>query len=54
MLEVEADRIHIDFAGLNHMVFGLDVYLDGQRITEQVLDLITSGEQYDESSQQEQ
>jgi len=44
LLGVEADRIHIDFAGLNHMVFGLDVYLDGQRITEQVLDLITSGD----------
>ena len=44
LLGVEADRLHIDFAGLNHMVFGLDVYLDGQRITGQVLERITSGE----------
>ncbi|WP_053217887.1 6-phospho-beta-glucosidase [Virgibacillus senegalensis] len=44
MLEVEPDRIHIDFAGLNHMVFGLRVYLDGKEVTSQVLDKLTSGE----------
>lgn len=45
MLDVDADRVHIDFAGLNHMVFGLDVYLDGAKITEQLLDTMTGGKQ---------
>jgi len=43
MLEVDADRVHIDFAGLNHMVYGLEVYLDGKVITEEVLEKLTSG-----------
>ena len=43
MLEVDADRVHIDFAGLNHLVYGLEVYLDGKVITEEVLDKLTSG-----------
>ena len=43
MLEVEQSRIHIDFAGLNHMVYGLEVYLDGKPITEKVLDKLTDG-----------
>jgi 6-phospho-beta-glucosidase len=45
MLGVEGERVHIDFAGLNHMVFGLDVYMDGKKVTEQVIDLLTGGEQ---------
>jgi 6-phospho-beta-glucosidase len=44
MLGVEASRVHIDFAGLNHMVFGLNVYLDGNNITETFIDQLTSGE----------
>lgn len=44
MLGVDADRIHIDFAGLNHMVFGLNVYLDGDNITEKLIDDYLSGE----------
>ncbi|SDQ17095.1 6-phospho-beta-glucosidase [Virgibacillus salinus] len=43
MLGVDADRIHIDFAGLNHMVYGLNIYLDGETITEDVLDKLVSG-----------
>ncbi len=43
MLEVDADRIHIDFAGLNHMVFGLNVYLDGEPIMEKVIEEMTTG-----------
>ncbi|QKG85474.1 6-phospho-beta-glucosidase [Kroppenstedtia pulmonis] len=39
-LEVEADRVYIDFAGLNHMVFGLRVCLDGKDITSRVLQLM--------------
>lgn len=41
ILGVEAERIHIDFAGLNHMVYGLNVYLDGRNITSQVIDQLT-------------
>ena len=29
LLDVDHSRIRIDFAGLNHMVYGLDVYVDG-------------------------
>src|SRR5690606_32401495 len=43
MLEVEQSRIHIDFAGLNHMVFGLEVYLDGKAVMGEVLDKLASG-----------
>ncbi len=38
MLDVEKSRIRIDFAGLNHMVFGTDVYLDGQSVKDEVMD----------------
>ncbi|MGF7088786.1 6-phospho-beta-glucosidase [Kroppenstedtia sanguinis] len=44
LLDVEADRVQIDFAGLNHMVFGLNVYLDGEKITDRLLETLTSGE----------
>ncbi|GLF89329.1 putative 6-phospho-beta-glucosidase [Bacillus safensis] len=37
-LEVDVERIEVQFAGLNHMVYGLDVYLDGVSIMDQVLD----------------
>lgn len=37
VLEVEADRLEIQFAGLNHMVYGLDVFLDGISIKEKAL-----------------
>ena len=43
MLGVEKNRIHIDFAGLNHMVYGLAVYLDGKAVMEEVLERLTSG-----------
>lgn len=38
LLEVESSRVHVDFAGLNHMVFGLNVYLDGKNITPDFLE----------------
>ncbi len=37
VLGVEGERVHIDFAGLNHMVYGLHVYLDGADITVRLL-----------------
>ncbi|WP_432775524.1 6-phospho-beta-glucosidase [Brevibacillus gelatini] len=44
MLGVDQSRVHIDFAGLNHMVFGLAVYVDGDNVTSHVIDKLT-GEQ---------
>ncbi|MCG1027100.1 6-phospho-beta-glucosidase [Virgibacillus halodenitrificans] len=38
LLQVEPNRVRIDFAGLNHMVYGLEVYLDGMAVKEQVLE----------------
>ncbi|UOQ94585.1 6-phospho-beta-glucosidase [Halobacillus shinanisalinarum] len=43
MLGVDSERVYIEFAGLNHMVFGTDVYLDGERITDLVLDKLSNG-----------
>jgi 6-phospho-beta-glucosidase len=40
LLQVEQNRVRIDFAGLNHMVYGLRVYLDGQEVTEEVIRLM--------------
>ncbi len=37
ILDVEKDRIRIHMAGLNHMVFGLDVFLDGTSVMDEVL-----------------
>ncbi|WP_329764893.1 6-phospho-beta-glucosidase [Bacillus nitratireducens] len=44
MLDVELERVHIDFAGLNHMVFGTHVYVDDQEVTEKVLDILGNPE----------
>lgn len=38
ILGVEADRVHIDFAGLNHMVYGLNVYVDGVSVLDEVIE----------------
>ncbi|HCW73224.1 MAG TPA: 6-phospho-beta-glucosidase [Clostridiaceae bacterium] len=38
ILDVEKDRVRIQMAGLNHMVFGLDVYLDGESVKDEVLE----------------
>lgn len=44
MLGVEMERVHIDFAGLNHMVFGIHVYIDDQEVTEKVLEMLGNPE----------
>ncbi|SDC09634.1 6-phospho-beta-glucosidase [Pelagirhabdus alkalitolerans] len=44
LLDVDASRIHIDFAGLNHMVYGLDVYLDGESVKDRVIELLSDPE----------
>ncbi|PLR86321.1 6-phospho-beta-glucosidase [Bacillus canaveralius] len=41
LLDVEHSRIRIDFTGLNHMVYGLDVYVDGESVKDKVIDLLT-------------
>jgi 6-phospho-beta-glucosidase len=41
LLGVEHNRVRIDFAGLNHMVYGLDVFVDGVSVKNQVISLIT-------------
>lgn len=40
MLKADKSRLRIDFAGLNHMVFGLDVRLDGVSIMEDIFQQI--------------
>ena len=40
VMEVDPGRIHVDFAGLNHMVFGLKLYLDGRDISDQIPEII--------------
>ncbi|PGL72221.1 6-phospho-beta-glucosidase [Bacillus sp. AFS055030] len=42
LLEVDISRVHIDFAGLNHMVYGLHVYVDGKEVTKHVLELLAN------------
>ncbi|MCP8969418.1 6-phospho-beta-glucosidase [Ectobacillus ponti] len=37
-LDVDASRVQVDFAGLNHMVYGLNVYLDGVSVLPQVVE----------------
>lgn len=43
-LNVEGSRIHIDFAGLNHMVYGLNIYLDGKDVKKEALEAIAHPE----------
>ncbi|MFS0784734.1 6-phospho-beta-glucosidase [Bacillus sp. 1P06AnD] len=40
MLDVDMERVHIEFAGLNHMVFGTHVYVDGEEQTNRVLEML--------------
>ncbi|MBY7142280.1 6-phospho-beta-glucosidase [Virgibacillus sp. NKC19-3] len=44
LLDVDHSRIRIDFAGLNHMVYGLDVYLDGISVKDEVIQKISDPE----------
>lgn len=48
VLAVEPERVRIDFVGLNHMVFGINVYLDGRIVTSEVIEKMIDGN--DESS----
>jgi 6-phospho-beta-glucosidase len=44
LLNVEHSRVRINFAGLNHMVYGLDVFVDGVSVKNQVIELLTNPE----------
>lgn len=40
LLNVETERVYIEFAGLNHLLYGIDVYLDGKSILDEVLTIM--------------
>lgn len=42
LFEVENERIQMDFAGLNHMVYGLNVNLDGEDVTKEAIEKFVS------------
>ncbi|MFX3625161.1 MAG: 6-phospho-beta-glucosidase [Ectobacillus sp.] len=44
MLNVSPERVHVDFAGLNHMVFGLNVYVDGVSVMDRVIEAMANPE----------
>ncbi|GEL08334.1 6-phospho-beta-glucosidase [Salisediminibacterium halotolerans] len=44
LLDVDHSRVRIDFAGLNHMVYGLDIFLDGVSVKEEVIEKLSSPE----------
>lgn len=44
LLDVDHSRVRIDFAGLNHLVYGLDVFVDGKSVKQEVIALLTDPE----------
>lgn len=44
VLGVEHDRLRMNFAGLNHMVFGTEVFVDGENMTDKLIDALANGE----------
>ncbi len=40
LMNLEPSKVRIDFAGLNHMVFGLKTYYEGQDISDQVIEAL--------------
>jgi len=40
ILDVDPSRVHVNFAGLNHMVYGLDVFLDGVSVKDKVIEAL--------------
>lgn len=41
-LGVDPDRIYIDYVGLNHLLWGREIYLDGEIVTSSVIDILAS------------
>ena len=46
-MEVEPYRLRVDFAGLNHMVYGFDVFIDNENVTERVFEKFLDDETVD-------
>lgn len=44
MLDIDVGRLHIDFAGLNHLVYGLRATVDGEDVTKQILHMLADPE----------
>ncbi|MEH7415013.1 6-phospho-beta-glucosidase [Neobacillus drentensis] len=44
LLNVDHKRVRIQFAGLNHLVYGLDVFVDGVSVKERVISILTNPE----------
>jgi len=42
ILDVDPSRVHVNFAGLNHMVYGLDVFLDGVSVKDQIVEALAN------------
>lgn len=40
LFEVDVSCVYVDFVGLNYMVYGLDVYLDGVSVMDCVLEFV--------------
>ncbi|MBU3142796.1 6-phospho-beta-glucosidase [Clostridium sp. CF012] len=43
ILGVDVSRVYIDFVGLNHLVWGRKIYLDGEDITEEFIQQLADG-----------
>jgi 6-phospho-beta-glucosidase len=41
-LNVEPERVQVNFAGLNHMVYGLDTFVDGVSVQDQVIEAMAN------------
>lgn len=42
MLGADISRVHVDFMGLNHMVYGSKVLLDGEDVTDRVIEMMAN------------
>ncbi|PGK51230.1 6-phospho-beta-glucosidase [Priestia megaterium] len=42
ILNVDPSRVHVNFAGLNHMVYGLDVFLDGVSVKDKIIEALAN------------
>lgn len=43
VMDVDHSRVRVDFAGLNHMVYGINMYVDGNDVTDKIIDGIAKG-----------
>lgn len=43
IMDVDHSRVKVDFAGLNHMVYGLDAYVDGKSVINEVIENLANG-----------